>query len=171
MKRLYYLFSGTDQAKNISRDLQSAGISYGQLHFMAKNNLSLNQANLHTTSLLEERDLQHKGAYGSIIGLGSGLLVAFYLLAVEFQGQLNMSLFFGICIIFTCFGAWAGGMLGISSENFHLARFHDALEDGDTLLMLDTYSEREESKAKALMHHQHLEAKYEGEDENVRLIF
>jgi len=47
---------------------------------------------------------------------------------------------------------------------------HDALEEGDTLLMLDTYDEREETRLKQLMHTRHMEASYEGEEENFKVF-
>ncbi|MFZ5603035.1 MAG: hypothetical protein ACOY7J_11340, partial [Pseudomonadota bacterium] len=76
--------------------------------------------------------------------------------------------FIFVCCIFTFFGAWTGGIVGISHENHHIARFHDALEQGDTLLMLDAYSPQQENRVRNLMHSRHLEATFEGEDKDYR---
>ena len=70
----------------------------------------------------------------------------------------------------TFFGAWAGGFIGISNDNHHISRFHDALEEGDTLLMVDAYDESEETQLKQLMHTRHMEASYEGEEENFKVF-
>jgi hypothetical protein len=170
MKRLYYLFRGTDFARSISRDLQAAGIEEGRLHFMSKDQAALQSAQVHTTSIFDEKDIPHSGTYGAFIGLGAGALFGFYLLASELGAQMTFSLFIFVCALFTFFGAWAGGFIGISHDNHHVARFHDALEQGDTLLMLDTYDSKEETELKQIMHCKHLEASYEGEEENFKVF-
>ena len=171
MKRLYYLFRGPQHARAISEDLRQAGLNDGQLHFMSRSPAPLQLANVHTTSVFQERDLEHSGFYGAMIGLGIGMLFAFYLLASELGTHMNIPLFFFVCAIFTFFGAWTGGIVGISSENHHVSRFHEALDHGDTLLMLDTYSEQQEARARDIMHSRHLEASYEGEDDNYKEFF
>lgn len=168
MKRLYYLFRGTQHAKTISDDLHQVGIDDGQLHFMSKDVGTLQQDRVHTTSVFQERDLQHSGFYGGMIGLGIGVLFALYLTASELGQYIGMGTFFFVCCIFTFFGAWTGGIVGISNENHHIARFHDALEKGDTLLMLDAYSPQQENRVRNLMHSRHLEASFEGEDKDYR---
>ncbi len=168
MKRLYYLFRGTQHARAISDDLQLAGIDDGQLHFMNRDQGSLQLANVHTTSVIQERDLQHSGFYGGMMGLGIGVLFALYLMTSELGSHMNFFLFAFVCGIFAFFGAWTGGIVGISHDNHHIARFHDAIEHGDTLLMLDTYSQQEETRAREIMNTRHLEASYEGEDEKYR---
>ena len=49
-----------------------------------------------------------------------------------------------------------------------IARFHDAIDHGETLLMVDAYAEREEEKAKDIMFARHNAAKYQGEDSHYR---
>ena len=171
MKRLYYLFRGTQHAQSISNDLKKAGLDDGQLHFMNQSAAALQMADVHTASVFQERDLQHSGLYGGVIGLGIGALFAFYLLASELGPQMNLTVFFVVCAIFTFFGAWTGGIVGISHDNHHISRFHEALEHGDTLLMLDTYNPQQEQKARDVMHSRHLEATFEGEDEHYKEFF
>lgn len=168
MKRLYYLFRGTQHARAISDDLQMAGLDTGQLHFLSRDHATLQLARVPTTSMLEERDLSHSGFYGGMIGLGVGVLFALYLMTSELGPHMNFLTFAFVCGMFAFFGAWTGGIVGISHENHHIARFHDALEQGDTLLMLDAYTPQQESKVREIMDTRHLEASYEGEDEQYR---
>jgi len=171
MKRLYYLFRGTQPAKAISDDLHNAGIDDGQLHFLSRDTGSLQIAKVHTTSLFQERNLQHSGFYGGMIGLGIGVLFALYLMASELGPHIGIGTFVFVCAIITFFGAWTGGIVGISHENHHIARFHEALEQGNTLLMLDTYSPQQENRIRNTMHSRHMEASFEGEDQYYREFF
>ena len=168
MKRLYYLFRGTQHARAISDDLQLAGLDNGQLHFLSRDQANLQLSNVHAASVFQERDLQHSGFYGGMIGLGVGVLFALYLMTSELGPHMNFMLFAFVCGIFAFFGAWTGGIVGISHDNHHIARFHDAIEQGDTLLMLDTYTPQQENKAREIMNSRHLEASFEGEDEKYR---
>ena len=171
MKRLYYLFKGTQFARAISNDLKDAGIDEGQLHFLSNDQAGLQTAHVHKADIFEERDIPHRGTWGAIIGLGAGILFAAYLLTSELGPHLTFSIFVLVCLLFMLLGAWAGGFIGISSKNHHISRFESALEEGDTLLMLDAYNDTEESALKQLMHTRHMEASYEGEDENYRVFF
>lgn len=171
MKRLYYLFRGTQHARSISDDLHRVGIEDGQLHFMSRDQGSLQLAQVHTTSVLQERDLQHSGLYGGLIGLGIGVLFALYLMASELSQYIGIGSFAFVCSIFTFFGAWAGGIVGISHDNHHIARFHEALDQGDTLLMLDTYNPQQENHIRDLMNSRHMEASFQGEDKHYREFF
>lgn len=171
MKRLYYLFRGTQFARAISNDLRDAGIDEGQLHFLSHDQAGLESAKVHKADVFEQYDIPHRGTWGAIIGLGVGIMFVAYLLASELGSNLTFTIFLMVCALFTVLGAWAGGFIGISSENHHIARFHSALEQGDTLLMLDAYDETEESRLKQLMHTRHMEASYEGEEENYKVFF
>ena len=64
MKRLYYLFHGTEFARSISKDLQNAGINEGQLHFLSHDQAGLATANVHQADIFDERDIPHSGVWG-----------------------------------------------------------------------------------------------------------
>lgn len=168
MKRLYYLFRGTQHARSISDDLQKAGLDNGQLRFLSRDTGTLQTSNVHAASILQERDLQHSGFYGGMIGLGIGVLFALYLMTSELGQYMNILIFAFVCGVFAFFGTWTGGIVGISHDNHHIARFHDAIEHGDTLLMLDTYTPQQETKVREIMDTRHLEASFAGEDDQYR---
>ena len=170
MKRLYYLFRGTNAAKSISRDLTEVGIDSGQLHFLSNDQAALQSAHVHRTSVFEERDIPHRGTWGAIVGLGIGVLFSSSLMATELGSHMSWVVFIALSALFTFFGAWVGGFVGISTDNHHIARFHHALEEGDTLLMVDTYNTDQESRLKQVMHTKHLEASYEGEEDNFKVF-
>ncbi|MGB3624050.1 MAG: hypothetical protein WBA20_22100 [Ketobacter sp.] len=170
MKRLYYLFQGTAPAKTITDDLKLAGINSGQLHFMSRDVSGLTSAKVHNTGILDEKDISHSGTYGAIIGLGLGIILGFYLMTTDLAQSISFVVFLVLCVFFTCLGTWAGAFIGMSMDNHHIARFHDALDQGETLLMLDTYDINEEKTFRQLMHQKHEEAHYEGEEDNFKVF-
>lgn len=164
MKRLYYCFRGTEPARPISDDLHALGVNDGQLHFMSKDVAALEQQHLHRTSVFQERDIGHSGFYGAFFGAAVGMVFCSYLMLSSLSGHLTLFGLAFVLALFTFFGGWVGGIIGISKENHHIERFHDALEKGETILMLDTFSPEEEEKIKSLMSTKHGEASYAGED-------
>lgn len=171
MKRLYYLFSGTQPARAISDDLHGAGINDGQLHFLSKDSSGLQSSRVHGTTLLDVKDIPHTTTWGAIMGLGLGIVIGLYFMATDAGSLMTVSAFFLVCVMFTLMGAWVGGFIGMSMDNHHIARFHNAIEQGDTLLMVDTYNDEEERQFKQVMRHKHSEARFEGEEDNYRVFF
>ncbi|MDX1694754.1 MAG: hypothetical protein R3208_13390 [Ketobacteraceae bacterium] len=168
MKRIYYLFNGTLPARSISDDLLSLGMNAGQLHFLNRDPQSLESLEVPKTNIFEERDIGHSGLYGILVGLACGVLFSVVLGVTSLSEHLSLQVLLFIWALFAFFGGWAGGMVGLSRENHHIERFHDAIDHGETLLMVDAYDEREEQKAKDVMYKRHNEATYQGEDANYR---
>ncbi|MCG8313842.1 MAG: hypothetical protein MI976_11545 [Pseudomonadales bacterium] len=168
MKRIYYLFKDTIAARGISDDLMSMGMNNGQLHFLNRDFQKLDALDVHRTNIFDEKDIGHSGLYGALAGLACGLLFTVVLGATSLSHYLSLQILLFVWMLFAFFGGWAGGIVGISKDNHHIERFHNAIEKGDTLLMLDTYSEKEEEKAKDVMFNKHKEATYQGEDAHYR---
>ena len=68
-----------------------------------------------------------------------------------------------IVFLLTCFGAWQGGLVGISTENKKLLRFHDEIEAGKFLVLVYAH-QAEEEKLYAMMSRLHPEAQLVGLD-------
>lgn len=166
MKRFYYTLQGTQPAYAISQDLTSNGIDKGQIHFLNKNALALDTQGVNRTNLFEEKDIGHSGIYGGMIGCVAGFVFNVYISMSSLSEFHSVILFFCILGLFTAFGTWAGGIVGISKENHHIEQFHDDIESGNTLLMIDAYDDRQEMKLKDVMVHKHKEASYRGEDKD-----
>ena len=168
MKRIYYLFQGTLPARSISDDLVAAGMNVGQLHFLNRDIHSLDSLDVPKANLFEQKDIGHSGFYGALVGLTAGVLFTVILGVTSLSVHLSLQVLLFVWALFAFFSGWAGGMVGISKENHHIERFHDAIDHGETLLMLDAYDEREEEKAKDIMFKRHNEATYQGEAPHYR---
>ena len=139
MKRLYFLANKVDDVDRISADLHHHGITDWNFHVISKQTAKLKRHKIHGANLYHELDIIHCGEQGAAIGGLIGALISGGLYYSQFFGENpNLTGLAFIVIIFGFFGAWSGGLAGVARENYKISRFHDALEDGKYLIMVDT---------------------------------
>ncbi len=142
MKRLYFLTNRIDRAESISAEIHEKGVRDWNFHIMSRDKKGLTKHQLHSTnSLIHERDAIRIGERGAIIGVVAGLLASLgffaltsYIPIYRIPGEAIM-LFF--CVSLAVIGAILGSMFGLTSENAKIRRFHDDLDAGSYLLMID----------------------------------
>ncbi len=138
MKRLYYLADNLDTVDEIAAALHRAGINDWNFHVLSKDDAGLYKHHLHSATPLHRRDIVRTGERGALLGFGVGLLAAiFAVLLLELSPVHSMIVFVIAVALPTLFGAWVGGMVGLSLENHKIARFHRDIEAGRALLMID----------------------------------
>jgi hypothetical protein len=144
MKRLYYLTQSLDSVSQISDDLHREGLSDWNIHVLSKDAAGLYHRHIHEAHLFQQNDVIHSGEMGALIGALIGLFIA---LSADFllplQHSLPMLVLAAIAATFTFFGAWSGGLVGITRENYKVRRFHDDLEKGQYLIMVDVLRQQE----------------------------
>jgi hypothetical protein len=142
MQRLYYLSDDLETTRRVSDSLRKEGISNWNFHVLSKDEAGLYTHHIHSAMPYQELDLVHTAQRW---GLGGGALgLAFGLLGYYFQPlawQVN-----GLVVALTtalgaAFGAWIGGMVGLTRENYKIAPFHDDIEAGRYLIMVDVTKE------------------------------
>lgn len=143
MRRLYYLTESIDCAEKVSDDLHSKGVTDWNFHIMSKNKKAIRDHKLHSASyFFHEHDGIRSAERGAIIGLIAGLLgiIGFLFvapnLAAEYRTFPLLSLIFTSGIL-VAFGVFLGAIYGLDFENVKVKRFHQQLEDGQYLLMID----------------------------------
>lgn len=138
MKRLYYLADNLDAVDEIAETLHSAGISDWNFHVLSKDDAGLYKHHLHSATPLHRRDVIRAGERGALLGFGVGFLVAIFSASLLELAPVYSFVVFCIAIALpTLFGAWVGGLVGLSQENHKIARFHSDIEAGRALLMID----------------------------------
>ncbi len=164
MKRLYYLTRNVQSTERIAEDLHREGITDWHFHVISKNEAGLQTHHVHLAAPWHRFDILHTGERGALIGGTAGFLLA--LIAVlytpigEIFGFWFLPLPTALCGFF---GAWVGGMVGLSHENYKIARFHDSIEHGDYILMVDCRKDQE-ARVRNMMRREHPEATPRGED-------
>lgn len=164
MKRLYYIVEEIEDAEHISIELAQNGINSHHIHVLSKNESGVVTHHLHGPNIFERLDIFR----GAINGFLTGLIVSIVLLVVAqlFLG-LVMSFTFQLAIVafFLLFGSWVGGMVGFAHENVHLQKFHQQIEKGRHLMMIDV-AKPEERLVRRVIEHLN-EAQFGGEDEHI----
>lgn len=164
MKCFYYLSPTLADTEHVTEDLHASGVSDWFIHIISKNEAGLNRCHLHSSNYLETMDFLREGLIGAALGMLAGLIFAGLIAFLQpFGPEVSIFAYIGVIFLFTCFGAWQGGLVGISTENRKLQPFHDDIEAGNYLILV--YAHRnEEEKVHAMMQRLHPEARLVGLD-------
>ncbi len=171
MKRLYYLTDSLDSVTRIVEDLHRDGITDWHLHVLSRNEAGLFHRQIHSANMLQENDVIHSGQLGALVGGLVGLVAATLL---EWWNPFGVDIPLPALIVFagffTMFGAWSGGLAGVTRENYKTTRFHDDLANGKHLVMVDV-SREQERLVRHQLYRYHPEACLAGEDTTLILPF
>ncbi|MCL6269445.1 hypothetical protein M3P05_05735 [Sansalvadorimonas sp. 2012CJ34-2] len=139
MKRLYYLTRSVEEADRLVKDLYRYGVGEWHIRGLSQDDAGLYHHHIHPANFFQRYDLVHLGERGAIAGFLISLL---WSLGVHFMHLIPAS--FGTAetmftiLIFTLFGAWSGGLVGISRLNYRISRFSEDIASGACLVLVDT---------------------------------
>ncbi len=164
MKCYYYLSPTLAETESVSDDLHKSGVSDWFIHIISKNEAGLHRRHLHSSNYLETMDFIREGLLGAAGGFVVGLCAAGLISLFDpFGPELPLIAYLGVIALMTFFGAWQGGLIGMSAENKKLQHFHNDIEAGKYLILV--YAHRnEEEKVHAMMTRLHPEAQLAGID-------
>lgn len=165
MRTLYYLMDRLETASEVARTLKEFNIDDNGYYIVSKDHDGLRRHNLKDATIMEETDLVHSGVRGALIGGICGLLFALWMVLVEpFGLTLNLWGFLLVALFVGHFGAWVGGMVGLSHESYKLTPFHEAIARGKYLMVVNVRENARARKIKEVLHARHPEAVFEAED-------
>lgn len=146
MKRLYYLTGTLNSVSQISEDLHNNGVTDWHIHVLSKDEAGLYHRHVHSAHLFQQNDVIHSGELGAILGGAVGLVIVLILHhAMPFlTGPVAPAMLVFIAGVLTLFGAWCGGLVGATRENYKVARFHNDIERGKHLIMVDVHKPQEQ---------------------------
>lgn len=162
-RRIYWLMPHLASARWAMHDLLDAGVESARIHFAAAEGADL--ADLREANIWQTSDVVRAAKNGLLIGCALGAFaglvagVLFPLVDDDITWELSTML----ALMGGLMGAWSASMVGISIPSQRLARFADALADGQILLMVDLPRERVRP-IEAMLAKAHPEARFEGED-------
>ncbi len=165
MRTLMYLMDSLDTARAMAASLNELAVRADGYHVLSKDEDGLRRHRLHSASPLEQSDLIHSGERGALFGAMAGVLFALGLVIWQPLGiPMGWTGFFVAAIFIGCFGAWVGGLVGISHENYKLAPFHKAIADGKYLMVINLREGHRAEELKRLLHERHPEVRFAAED-------
>ncbi|AMO57286.1 hypothetical protein [Endozoicomonas montiporae] len=146
MKRLYYLTGTLNSVSQISEDLHHTGVTDWHIHVLSKNEAGLYHRHIHSANLFQQNDVIHSGELGAILGGILGLVTAFILhhLLPFISEPVPPLVLLMVAGVMTLFGAWSGGLAGAMRDNYKIAQFHDDIEQGKHLIMVDVHKPQEQ---------------------------
>lgn len=140
MKRLYYLLSDIHKLEEISDRLHAEGIADWRFHVLARDERGLIRHRLHSANFFMKRDVVHSGERGALIGAGVGLYLCAFVMPWSVAGPGTLAT---ILLAATLVCGWLGSVVGGLHENYKITRFHEALDAGMMLVLIDVYREEE----------------------------
>lgn len=138
MKRLYFLVPDVDTTRRIVNELREIGIKDVDISIVGKDHHALEVANLHEAGTFAHSDFSHAIARGVALGGTTGLLAG--AVAVTFPPAglvLGGGAILGMGLIGAGCGAWASSLIGISVPERGVERYHEAIDQGHLLMMVD----------------------------------
>lgn len=147
MRRLYYLTGDVNTATRVSEIMHQKGIHDWNFHIMSKNKTVLKGNRLHRANyIMHERDSLRIAERGTLFGLLLGAVLIIYTLMNSSANSSETRLIFLAMAAYTAIvlgviGGGVGMILGLAFENIKVRRFHEQLEQGQYLLMIDTKKE------------------------------
>lgn len=144
MRRLYYIADDLQTTREVSDAIHAEGISDHDFHVVSRDEAGLYTHRIHSATTYQQLDVIHTGERWALAG-GAIATIAVVMLHVFSPWGFQPSLLAGAALILLggLFGAWQGGMIGMSRENYKLAPFHQDLEAGRHLIMVDLPRDRE----------------------------
>ncbi|WP_281645938.1 hypothetical protein [Parendozoicomonas sp. Alg238-R29] len=138
MKRLYYLTHSVDEADCLVSDLRRAGVGEWHIHGLSTDDAGLYHHHIHPAHFFQRYDLIHLGERGAIIGLCISLVWSYVVHVLQLiPNSFGIAEVVFTTLVFTLFGAWSGGLMGISRLNYHIARFQKDIDSGACLVLVD----------------------------------
>jgi hypothetical protein len=142
-RRILYLIPDLASARRMMDDLLLARIDERHIHFLAKRGTPMD--GLHEASHAQKSDLVHGAQMGlmlgALLGCALGVVVAYTFLGGD---TMRIVTVLGATILGALFGAWVSSMVGSAVPNSRLKQFHQAIEEGKILVMVDVPETRVE---------------------------
>ncbi|NRA21292.1 MAG: hypothetical protein HRU05_12510 [Oceanospirillaceae bacterium] len=167
MYRMYFLTDGIESAETIEQDLVSQGVDLSHIHVISHHEDEEQIHHLNSGNYLMRRNIVQSGERGLMIGLLVGLFIGELMMGVVyFREELGIWTLVITGISFSGFGAWVGGMQGLATENYKISKFHQQLEEGQYLMVVDIKRADKKSIIRFMNKH-HAESTYGGHGSSI----
>jgi hypothetical protein len=159
-RRLFFTLPDIPTARTILNELLLARIDEAHIHFLGRRDTL--PPDLPEASFLQKTDFLHALRTGAMVGAAAGIAGSAFLWLYPPQNMVIDPVVMLVAgIVGALLGAWFSSMAGSSVANSSLRPFHDAIEAGRILLMVDVPFARVEEVRELVASH-HPEAEWGG---------
>jgi hypothetical protein len=135
-RRLYFLLPDVDSARRMLDEMLLARIEVGHIHVLGKRGEL--PPDLPEANFMQKTDFVHGAQLGFGIGGLAGIAIGLLVVAFTAEGaSLRPVTVLIAALLGAMFGAWTSSMAASSVPNSRLKRFHDDIERGKVLMMVD----------------------------------
>lgn len=167
MRRLYYLAEDLNTTEAVSARLHAEGISDWNFHVLAKDASGLYTHQIHSALAHHQKDIIRTGELGAIYG---GVLFAGVAALLLIAGLFDWLSSWIDVVLWGVLGVLLGGLAGVrrgaKKDHFRLAAFHDDIERGCYLIMVDVRKE-DKARIRELMNMEFARVAYHGNESTI----
>ena len=155
MSRLLYKADHLAELESTYEDLRVSGVSDDHLHVIAKKQGRVLRRGLNAANNWYKTDILNGASKGAILGfLGAIVMSIIFYATNAFGGYYGWFGVLATLVLFTAFGVWFGGFIGLQSRNHALKEFYHLVDEGKYLLLIDL-TLAEDSHIKQIMSTRH----------------
>lgn len=158
MKRLYYLTPSLESADTIAKDLREEGIKDEYFYVLSQDERALYERHLHAAGVLQRTDIIRFVERALIVG---GMMALCFTLPLNYIKEFTFNVWISVSVFCILISLLSGIVGGLAQENYRIQRYHDAIEQGQLLLMIDV-DNKEEASVRSMMSRHHPEAAMQG---------
>jgi len=151
--------------------MHQAGITDWNFHVLSKDENGLYKRHIHSANMLQKTDIIHGIEQGIVRGFLWGLGASMILSQIPIHGSiLPLSVLISIQLASILLGGWHGSLFGYQSENYKIKPFHEKLEQGYYLIMIDV-PKRQVAMVEELMMEEHSDVIFCNQDTTLVMPF
>ncbi|MDN5871434.1 MAG: DUF1269 domain-containing protein [Nitrococcus sp.] len=159
MRRLYFLLPNLETTRNVVHELLLNHVEERHIHVVARKGVPL--GDLPEAGMSESSDFIPAAERGMLAGAATaavaGLVMAAIPATAVVVGGAEVVL---LTLTGAGFGAWVSSMIGLSFDSSRLERFHEAVEAGQLLMLVDVPKRRvDEIEELVRSHHNDVDIK------------
>ena len=141
--RLYFLVPDEMAAKQVTDAIRAKNIDDENIHAVANRDKYPLYEDIPEAGLAETSDVTNAAKRGAVIGGTAGLFAGLTAATIAPLGLVAAGgAIAGLSVAGAAAGTWTSSMIGVSVPNSDLKAFHDAIKDGQILMLADVDDEK-----------------------------
>ena len=132
-----YLLPDLNSSERLAGIIESSGVPHNRIHIAHKDHAEAQKRSLNDLNFLQEFDTIHSGERGFLVGAILAVLVGLSVFEFLEGHPIASVITLFSCLIVLGYSTWLGGLIGASSDNYRLQPYHDHIERGGSVVLVD----------------------------------